>query len=944
MDHILCSRHFLPSISQCAVLEETPLNTSDHLPLSCRISATPLSSPPSATSPSVIPPRSNWKKASPWELEDLYAIPLDVSVSHLKLPSYDDLCSNPALIDTSLEAISSNMKLSASRNLPSRRFRKHRVPGWSGELKQSQQLSMHAFKAWKSAGKPRSPDNSLWTSYKLCKRQFRFSLRKHRKNLQEDFFSNLDLSNSDSQKLFRQIKHFYGSPPSHSTYLSFNNKSFEGPDILSGWAEYFEELSKPSPHCSYDQANFDAISCTFSQLLDCPPGPLFSFSRSDLDDAIKSLKTGKAMGPDGVESEHIIFSGPVVFDSLLSIFNAILSSCHIPCSFRLGYVIPIPKGKENDKSNPSNYRGISLLSNMAKLFEKLLLSKIKADLSPLNPLQGGFRAGYSCLHTAFILQESIQSIRESHEKAFVAFLDVRKAFDTVWHKGLFVKLHQKGINHRIWHILFNWYATSSCSVLLNGSVSSEFPILQGVRQGAILSPLLYSIFVDELLDHLQASSAGVSVNSINCAAPMFADDLALVAASGERLQTLLDICSSYASKWRYHFNSSKSGVMVFGESSRSRPALRNSRSWILGSSSISEVDNYHHLGILRSLSNSSRPKIAERCSAGRSAFFSLNSLGSRFGCLHPITSFRLYSSLSLPILIYGSELWNLSKSDLLLISRVHRKILRTIQGLPTRCSSNALTALIGSCDISHLIQIRQLSFINSLTNMSQSDLPRQVLLARLESPSLSGAIPQWEKLLVQFKLPDIPSLIARGGFNKLSWKRHCKKHAFISEHLSLRVSCEHLPISNFPLQLGKPCIIWQSSREHRSLMSAANLRVRLLTGCHGLELDAARFRIRRGTSIPGDSTCKLCFGAPEDVRHFLLVCPSLSDVRLDLIASAPVSIVSHISTFSSDPDVFVNSVLGVDWIDDSDTQLFFLRFINIMREARNSLLVPASFH
>ena len=119
-------------------------------------------------------------------------------------------------------------------------------------------------------------------------------------------------------------------------------------------------------------------------------------------------------------------------------------------------------------------------------------------------------------------------------------------------------------------------------------------------------------------------------------------------------------------------------------------------------------------------------------------------------------------------------------------------------------------------------------------------------------------------------------------------------------------------------------------------MSAANLRVRLLTGCHGLELDAARFRIRRGTSIPGDSTCKLCFGAPEDVRHFLLVCPSLSDVRLDLIASAPVSIVSHISTFSSDPDVFVNSVLGVDWIDDSDTQLFFLRFINIMREARNS--------
>ena len=97
--------------------------------------------------------------------------------------------------------------------------------------------------------------------------------------------------------------------------------------------------------------------------------------------------------------------------------------------------------------------------------------------------------------------------------------------------------------------------------------------------------------------------------------------------------------------------------------------------------------------------------------------------------------------------------------------------------------------------------------------MSESDLLRQVLLAKLKSPFRSGVIPQWENLLVQYKLPYIPSLIARGGFNKLSWKRHCKKHALVSEHLNLLVSCEHLPISNFPLQLGKPChIIWQSPR------------------------------------------------------------------------------------------------------------------------------------
>ena len=117
--------------------------------------------------------------------------------------------------------------------------------------------------------------------------------------------------------------------------------------------------------------------------------------------------------------------------------------------------------------------------------------------------------------------------------------------------------------------------------------------------------------------------------------------------SGERLQPLLDICSSYVSS---------------GGTSSTPP---NQVSWFLlnllapdlpsetldlGSSSITEVDDYHHLGILRSLSNSSRPKIAERCSASRSAFLSLNAVDSRYGCLHPITSFRLYFSLSLPIL------------------------------------------------------------------------------------------------------------------------------------------------------------------------------------------------------------------------------------------------------------------------------------------------------
>ena len=95
----------------------------------------------------------------------------------------------------------------------------------------------------------------------------------------------------------------------------------------------------------------------------------------------------------------------------------------------------------------------------------------------------------------------------------------------------------------------------------------------------------------------------------------------------------------------------------------------------------------------------------ERATAGRSTFYALNSVGSHFGRLHPLTSLRLYQALCLPLLLYGSELWTLTKMELLSLERVHRRILRTIQGLPIRCHSTSLTTLLGVQDIQTLVYI-----------------------------------------------------------------------------------------------------------------------------------------------------------------------------------------------------------------------------------------------
>lgn len=152
----------------------------------------------------------------------------------------------------------------------------------------------------------------------------------------------------------------------------------------------------------------------------------------------------------------------------------------------------------------------------------------------------------------------------------------------------------------MWHVINNWYSSSLGIVLWDCQRSEAFEIKQGVRQGGILSPFLYCLFVDELLDLLAASGYGVTINNIFCGAPMYADDISLIAKSPGCLQAMLDIhvACEYARKWRYQLNSVNSLVMVMGESAVTRLRERLRRVWKLGNSIVCEIDEQHHLEIL----------------------------------------------------------------------------------------------------------------------------------------------------------------------------------------------------------------------------------------------------------------------------------------------------------------------------------------------------------
>ena len=256
--------------------------------------------------------------------------------------------------------------------------------------------------------------------YKAAKTAFRALLRKHQEQ-RDACYNELDLECGDPSKLFRLIRRANGIASEPTSVLNVGGITYKGEELPDAWASNFEDLASPSDHNFND--TFQLHICEQYTLINELPLDDFSlFTDEEVAEAISSLKLNKAAGLDGIDPEHLRYAGSLLPATLTLLFNAIVLSGHIPHVFRNGLVTPIPKGHTKDLTNPSNYRGITVLSNISKALEKLILVRI-SQLDPppvLNPLQGGFHTDHSCSHSAFVLQEAIQSLRDAGKKAYVA--------------------------------------------------------------------------------------------------------------------------------------------------------------------------------------------------------------------------------------------------------------------------------------------------------------------------------------------------------------------------------------------------------------------------------------------------------------------------------------------------------------------------------------------
>ena len=232
-------------------------------------------------------------------------------------------------------------------------------------------------------------------------------------------------------------------------------------------------------------------------------------------------------------------------------YSLILSYNVVPNVLRIGVIIPILKKPSLDVSKFKNYRPTTLCSIYAKLLESIMLPSCE-----ISENQYGYQKGKGADFCSAMICDLLSIFNSSDSSIYMCSLDVEKCFDSIWHDELMYKLFPK-MPRVLWRLLFHWYKSLHALVRINGIDGNLFPVTKGTRQGSILSPYIFNIFIDELLKELSDSPCGLRFGTSKFNSLAYADDVNTFASGTKDLQTLVDICYFYSVKWRFSFGIDK---------------------------------------------------------------------------------------------------------------------------------------------------------------------------------------------------------------------------------------------------------------------------------------------------------------------------------------------------------------------------------------------------
>jgi hypothetical protein len=325
---------------------------------------------------------------------------------------------------------------------------------------------------------------------------------------------------------------------------------------------------------------------------------------------------------------------------------------------------------------------------VSSVFSKLLELIIIPNDAPLCDNQFGFRAGFSVSNGLNLLNDLICCSKYNNSNAYICSLDAEKCFDSIWHDGLFHKLIDV-FSSVHWRFLRKWYKALDIVIKWNGVIHghSYFKVSRGTRQGSILSPVLFNIFLSDLMRQLGESKSGLRVGDKMYLSFAYADDISLFGATVPGLQDLINICFEYSRLWRFNFGIIKSKCMVAGGNPK---CFVTDPVWKLGCTPMDTVSSLDILGVTFNAFHKYDEYVNIRIQKCKRSMYALSNVGMSYPGLNSFSKTHLYKTICLPTLMYGVDSLDIKNKSVKHLQSAQDCIMKQVCGLSKQSHHSAL--------------------------------------------------------------------------------------------------------------------------------------------------------------------------------------------------------------------------------------------------------------
>lgn len=757
--------------------------------------------------PDAVPPRRLWNLTKLLEpkVSELYTRhfvqnakelfdSLDYTRQQLRqCPEHAEKPDMDALNDTLCSAIYSALDNTVGNRKP-RPATWHKY--WTPALQAVAAIRNNCYRRWRNAN---GVDKVFcWIKYQVAKKNLCRDILTAKRLSWRDYCNSMD---TDFNKAISTIKNQKRNRESSGTFTHPEGPAAASTAMVNHLAQVYNGHLLPSPRPTFS---------LFSENELPHPSPIEEsdagmFKADQIEEVINWLPRRKAPGVDHLRAEMLVPLRYFLGLLLSRFFEICCFWSDTPMQWRHAQVFPI--FKKGDPAQASNYRPISLTSIIRKLFEMVLKHTVEKYSPRIDVAQGGFKSRHSALDQALCLHDLIQDYYHSHHDRYpvVAFLDIATAYDSVDRTIIWKALRENGMPIPLLGLLQNLFDQVSISVLIGNATSTAFSPATGVLQGSVLSPMLYSIFINSLPVQLRdfasplttrvkvpststsessSESDNFEITPINSL--LFADDVAIIGTRFE-VQDMLDSAAAHSRHLGYRWKPEKCAVINHPsdriDAVNPRPPLS------LYGVALPQVQDFVYLGVpfsMRGIDN--KLLTTQRAKGTIGAMATLHRMGANRSGFSLMLSSRLYKTFVRPKFEYGLAISSLATADLKAIEKLQDRCLRLMVGGHPTSSTAALKLITNIPSVSWRIDVLITKFC-----IRTCYLPKDCLLKLLDTTlqTRSRLACQLKRNRLFASLPPDPTSLSSAKLNTLLQLDRQSLHSTLMQ--------------NNPLVLSKAC-------------------------------------------------------------------------------------------------------------------------------------------